>query len=144
MERPAQQTTLFDRSIPLVLLFAFLLHSAEEAVTYGTFRPASQALLRSIFSPAYTAPTVTEFHVALALVSIFAAVLMLWAWGNAPRRAARNLQRVLAWIMLANVLIPHIPAAVLMGGYAPGVLTAMLVNLPAAGWALIRMRQQPS
>jgi hypothetical protein len=32
--------------------------------------------------------------------------------------------------MLANVFIPHVPATVAFGGYTPGVITAVLVNLP--------------
>lgn len=36
----------------------------------------------------------------------------------------------LGGVFLANVFLPHIPAAILAGGYSPGVLTAALVNLP--------------
>ena len=32
--------------------------------------------------------------------------------------------------MLANVLIPHIPATLAFGEYTPGVVTAVLINLP--------------
>lgn len=32
--------------------------------------------------------------------------------------------------MLANVLLPHIPATLAYGEYTPGVVTAILVNLP--------------
>jgi hypothetical protein len=33
-------------------------------------------------------------------------------------------------IFLVNVFVPHVPAALLAGGYAPGVVTAVAVNLP--------------
>jgi hypothetical protein len=32
--------------------------------------------------------------------------------------------------MLANVLLPHIPATLVFGEYTPGVVTAVLINLP--------------
>lgn len=32
--------------------------------------------------------------------------------------------------MLANVFVPHVPAAIWFHGYAPGVATAILIRLP--------------
>jgi hypothetical protein len=32
--------------------------------------------------------------------------------------------------MLLNVFIPHLPATLFFGGYTPGVVTAVLINLP--------------
>jgi len=37
-----------------------------------------------------------------------------------------------------NVFIPHVPAAVALGGYAPGVATAVLINLPFSIYFLRR------
>lgn len=34
--------------------------------------------------------------------------------------------------MLVNVVVPHVPAALFAGGYAPGVVTAVLVSLPVS------------
>ncbi len=42
--------------------------------------------------------------------------------------------------MLGNVFIPHVPAAILLGGYAPGIVTAVLLNFPIAGYVLSRLR----
>lgn len=39
--------------------------------------------------------------------------------------------------MLLNVLVQHLPAAIRSGGYAPGVVTALFVNLPVLTWLLI-------
>jgi hypothetical protein len=40
--------------------------------------------------------------------------------------------------MLANVLIPHIPASLVFRSYTPGVVTAVLVNLPVMGFLSVR------
>ena len=40
--------------------------------------------------------------------------------------------------MLANVLIPHIPASFVFRSYTPGVVTAVLINLPVMGFLSIR------
>ena len=47
---------------------------------------------------------------------------------------------VLAVAMVVNVVVPHVPAAVLTGGYVPGVVSAVLVNLPVAASYLRRAR----
>ncbi len=36
----------------------------------------------------------------------------------------------IASVFLANVFLPHLPAAVMARGYAPGILTALMVHLP--------------
>ncbi len=45
--------------------------------------------------------------------------------------------------MLANVFIPHIPATLAFGEYTPGVVTAVLVNLPVMSLLLFKaVREQ--
>lgn len=44
--------------------------------------------------------------------------------------------------MLANVLLPHVPAAVRARGYAPGEVTAVLLVLPATGRYLLLTRTE--
>jgi hypothetical protein len=40
--------------------------------------------------------------------------------------------------MLLNVFVPHVPAALIFRGYAPGVVTAVLINLPLMGYLALR------
>jgi Protein of unknown function with HXXEE motif len=35
--------------------------------------------------------------------------------------------------MLVNALVPHIPATLVFGEYTPGLVTAVLINLPVMG-----------
>jgi hypothetical protein len=44
--------------------------------------------------------------------------------------------------MLANVVVPHVPAAIVFHGYAPGVVTAVLINLPVMSILVIRMLRE--
>lgn len=46
--------------------------------------------------------------------------------------------RVVASVLLANVMLPHVPAAILLGGYATGVVTAVVLNLLLNLWILRR------
>jgi len=40
--------------------------------------------------------------------------------------------------MLANVFVPHIPASLVFRSYTPGVVTAVLINLPVMGFLSVR------
>jgi len=40
--------------------------------------------------------------------------------------------------LLVNVAVPHVPAALIFRGYAPGVVTAVLINLPLMTYLAMR------
>lgn len=45
--------------------------------------------------------------------------------------------------MLVNVFVPHVPASILFRGYTPGVVTAVLVNLPLmSALIVVALREQ--
>ena len=44
--------------------------------------------------------------------------------------------------MLVNVAVPHVPAAVRAGGYAPGVVTAVTLVLPVTSRHLLQSYRQ--
>lgn len=128
-----------DRWISAGLLTAYLLHNIEEALTFKAFSAQSQAFIREYLFATYTAPTVAFFQIALVAVSAIAAFAMVWALVYPHRRSASLFAQGLAWIMLLNVLLPHIPAAILLDGYSPGLITAVALNLPVAVFALVRL-----
>ncbi len=131
-----------SRWMPAVLLSAFILHNVEEALTYAIYRDQSQALIQRLFFNAFVAPPVALFHVALLLVSLAAIFAMGWTTLHRDAVFALILLKGLAWVMLLNVLVPHIPAAFLLGGYAPGVVSAVALNFPIAGYILFRTRRR--
>lgn len=92
-----------------VLLLAFLLHNAEEAVTSPRYLPALHAELAR-FAPG-RAQRVAQVT---------------------PATARSRGPLLLALAMGVNVLLSHVPAAILRCGYAPGLVTALVLNLPAA------------
>ena len=77
-------------------------------------------------------------QLALLIVTIVPAVLIAWAVSGSQRTAKHFVVCILAAIFLANVFIPHIPAAIVNRGYAPGVVSALLLNLPFC-FLLLRM-----
>ena len=127
-------------TVPTALLLAFLLHNLEEALTFNAFRETAETLVSDLTSSDFSIPSQNSFVGALVVVSLIAALAMTWAILQPSSRSAFVLVQGLAWIMLINSLVPHVPASILLGGYAPGVITAVFVNLPIAVFTLVRLR----
>lgn len=102
-------------------------HNFEEWLTFETYQNASVAERLGVHSeaPSWPAMQLGLLLVTLAPAGIVASAALgkQWWWKDAA----------VCWvggIFLANVFLPHIPAAIMVGGYSPGVLTAALINLP--------------
>lgn len=121
------------------LVAAFALHNLEEALTMRRFLEGG--------GPGRWAGLGTEvlpgFLVAVTLVTVVALALVVAATTGPRRGWTTSALRVLAAVMLVNVVVPHVPAAVAAGGYSPGVVTALAVNLPVAAAFLRRTRPAP-
>jgi hypothetical protein len=114
--------------IAAALFAALLLHNAEEALAYAHTRPAAEALIgRALPSP-------DAFRAALAGVSIAGGALLCWAAVGRDTPGRRRVLRLVAAVLFVNVFVPHVPAALLLGGYAPGVATALFINLPLSAF----------
>jgi Sec-independent protein secretion pathway component TatC len=106
---------------------AVTLHNGEEA----------------IWMPGFDARHAAQLPVQPPAAKIWAALLMLTvaAFVVTYLSVRRGKQSVWAYLtfgyivaMLANVLVPHVPAALFFHSYAPGVVTAVLINLPLMSW----------
>ncbi|GGJ89680.1 hypothetical protein GCM10010123_19320 [Pilimelia anulata] len=113
-----------------LLLAAFAVHNTEEALTAPRYfdRMRGELPIPWPSAGAFQLATVTVTFVALLATAI------------AVRRQHTAYVTALAWIMLANTVVPHVPLAILSGGYAPGLITALLLNLPA-GLLWLRLRR---
>ncbi|MET0274176.1 MAG: HXXEE domain-containing protein, partial [Phenylobacterium sp.] len=117
-----------------LLLAALVAHDLEEAIGYGLQRPMLLERLPLLL------PT-PLFWAALAVATVAGGALLLWA-GSGPASPGRTAAlRTIAAILLVNVLVPHAPVAWWLGGYAPGVITAVLVNIPVGLTALALVRR---
>ena len=123
-----------DRAARWGLLAVLLLHNLEEALTVGAYLERSQSAVSQVPHLRNLAAQVTPASVGWALLAVSVAAAVTVALGARWPR----LPKLLAWVMLVNVVVPHVPAAIALGGYSPGVLTAVLVNLPYAVWFLRR------
>jgi hypothetical protein len=121
------------RSLQRLFVLAIALHNLEEGLTVPVFLPRIRAHLQQI--PAFrdvALPSAERMYVALIVVTLIPAVLVGWATTGRDSVVKREIVAILVAALLWNVVMPHIPAAVIFGGYAPGVLTAVAINLPFA------------
>ena len=116
-----------------MLAAALTAHDLEEALAYPRLRPAIHELLRF-------APPVEAAWGALVAVTVAGVALARWAGRGAASATKATALRAMALVLLANVVVPHVPAAFLLGGYAPGVATAVLISLPVGLLALALLR----
>lgn len=134
--RAAADPPRISRRTALLLVPVLItVHNAEEAL-------AMPAALRTLPSrlPASLAgliPTYPQFLAALAIVTVVP--WMVWLLGIARRetRAGIVLLLLVQTVMLVNVA-SHAAAAVFLRGYAPGVVTALALNLPFSLYLLRR------
>lgn len=112
--------------VPLLLL----LHNAEEAVFFPRYLPFVLARLPTAWRAVAGPVTSGQVWLALAIVTLVALGLTVWAQRHPESHTALWLLLLLQTSVLLNVLWHVAAAAVLFRGYAPGLVTALLLNLP--------------
>jgi hypothetical protein len=107
-------------------------HNFEEALTFPSYLPLVLERMpdtwRSIAGPV----TLGQVWAALAGVTLIPFMLAAWATLRPHLAAPVWLLLVIQATLLLNVLWHVIAALVLFGGYAPGLGTAVLLNVPVS------------
>lgn len=120
--------------VPMLLA----LHNAEEALLFPRYLPLAVARLPEGLQAVAGAITLGQVWSALALVTAVSFGIAAWA-------AARPSSRLALWLVLlvqATVLLNvawHLAGAIIVfQGYAPGLVTAIGLNLPFSIYLLRR------
>ena len=123
----------------LVAAFA-VLHDLEEALTIPRYAPAVRQRLSHVLPPTVLAATQNPswVYAALAVATVIPILVVLVATTRRSSRGAAWAVGFMQSLLLANVVVPHIPAAVAVGGYVPGLTTAVAINLPYSVYFLGR------
>ncbi|MBV8708676.1 MAG: HXXEE domain-containing protein [Acidobacteriaceae bacterium] len=102
---------------------AVTLHNLEEAIWLPSWAAGHNTELSW---------QVTAVHFRLALVFLtVAAYLVTWlSRKHGEQSRWTYLFVAYTFVMFLNVFVPHVPATVLFHGYTPGMVTAVIVNLP--------------
>ena len=106
---------------------AVTLHNSEEAIVMPKWVAAHSRQL----------PFQISFHAGAVKIWSGLLLLTLAAFAVTYLSAHKGKGSVWAYLlfgyaaaMLVNVFIPHVPATMFFGGYTPGVITAVLINMP--------------
>ncbi len=125
-----------SRNAVLALVGASLvLHNTEEYVTFPAFLRSLSPLPQWLPQPGLL-PNPHDIHLALVMATVLPLVVIGWAI------LRPNKGFLIAVLFLESVLLVnagwHMLAALVRGGYAPGVVTAVLINLPFGIYVLRR------
>lgn len=117
------------RTLRWLLVPVAALHNFEEWLTFPIFGEVGGSLAARFNVRVAQLPW-EAVQLGLIIVTIAPALVVLGASTGRGSRLKDFLVLLVAGIFLANVFVPHIPAAILAGGYSPGVATAVAINLP--------------
>jgi hypothetical protein len=123
-----------SRNAVLALIgITLVLHTAEEYVSFPAFLSAPGRL------PAWLPPprlfqSPRDIHAALVIATVLPLAVIVWSILR-PIKVLLILALLIESILLVNAAW-HIFASLVVGGYAPGVITAVLINLPFGVYAL--------
>lgn len=112
--------------LPLVLA----LHNLEEGAFFPRYVPRVLGMLPAVARDWIGPVGSQQMTAALVLATIIPLGLCLWALARPASRTALWLVLAMWATLLLNVAWHVTAAAALFGGYAPGVITAVLLNLP--------------
>jgi uncharacterized protein with HXXEE motif len=114
------------------------LHNLEEAITFPHYLPAVRALAPEPLRAFLADLTFSQVLLALVIVTLVPLALTAWATARSGSQLALWLVVTFQMVMLINA-VWHLTAAVfLFDGYAPGVITAVAVNVPFSCYLLRR------
>jgi len=110
---------------------AVALHNGEEAIWMPAWDAEHAARL-----PVH--PGAEEIRIALAVLTVAALAVTYLSVRKGPNSIWAYLTFGYIVTMLVNVFVPHVPVALVFHGYAPGVVTAVLVNLPLTSFLALK------
>lgn len=116
------------RRLQWLFPIAVALHEGEEAISMPSW--ASSHAARLPFHP----PSATAIRLALLALTLAAFMITYLSARKGPQSLWAYLVFGSIVAMLVNVFVPHVPAAIRFHGYAPGVITAVVISLPVTSF----------
>ena len=124
--------------MPIILA----LHNAEEAVAFQRMWPRIAALLPQPFASAEAGLSPSAMVQALAVLSLLGCVLAAGILRRPQWKTGWWLLLALESAMAINVIVHLVSAVFVLRGYAPGLVTALVLNAPFAWYCLARARRE--
>jgi hypothetical protein len=126
------------RSVLWLIPILVAVHNVEEALSFPVYLPRVRAL-----APDWVPPvTYSQMLLALGVVTLIPLALTAWAMARPDSRAALWAALLFQAIILVNVVSHLAVATFLLHGYAPGVITAVVLNLPFSIYLFRRVARE--
>ena len=118
----------------LVPVFLFV-HNLEEALVMPAFIERRNSAVPGPLRDIIPSVNYRQFLISLIIITVIPVLIALLWLG---RKTGRYLLVLFQVVMLINVFA-HVMMALFLRGYAPGLLTAILINLPFSIYLLKRV-----
>ena len=118
------------------------MHNAEEAIAFRRVLPEVPALLPPPFAAVAARLTYPTMLIALAVVSLLAVAAAIAVSREPEARWSLWLLLVIEATMAINAVSHALLALFVFRGYAPGVITALVVNIPFAAYCFRRAKRE--
>ncbi|WP_181815638.1 HXXEE domain-containing protein [Alteripontixanthobacter maritimus] len=129
------------------LLIAIVLHNCEEVFALER-TPGVVDRMREMFELTIAMPGLDTIRAGLATLALVPALILWRAWSDAkaaeqgavPSTRFAFVTCMIAAMTTANAIVPHLALGVALGGYVPGLASAIALTLPIgvltlmAGW----------
>ena len=124
-------TGLTSRFVSTSLIISFILHNLEEAISICSYSVQSPL---SFIKPACC----NQFLWAVSIITLLVIILFIAAMRTKKPVVYLLISTAIASGLVLNVFIPHIVSAIYTFNYTPGLITAVLLNLPIGLLTLIK------
>ena len=128
--------SLSRRAVLAAIGLTLVLHTIEEYATFPELLSSRDAGLPEWLHPNKFLHNAHELRIALVIATVLPLVMIAWAILR-PGKGLLISALLLESILLVNAAW-HVLAAMVRHGYAPGVVTAVLINLPFGVYVLRR------
>jgi hypothetical protein len=118
------------RAILWMIPALLALHDAEEALTFPRALPTVRERLPAALVPLAARVDTDSLLTALAVATVVPLAIVAWTRWRPDSRVALWAALAVQATMLLNVLSHVVAAAALFRGYAPGLVTAVALELP--------------
>ena len=134
--------TLSRRAVIHCVPALLALHNLEEALAFPRYLPIVRERAPAALQPLVAAVTYEQMLVALAIATIVPFAIAVWAARRPDSAAAIWSVLLIQAVVLLNVAAHVFSAVFLLRGYGPGLVTALLVNLPFSIYLFRRSRRE--
>lgn len=117
--------------IEILFLLGFSLHNIEEAIWLPAWSNYASRYHQSV--------TANQFNFAVIVITAigFLVTFQYFLWGRGYE-ISKFIYVGFVFMMVGNVVFPHLVATILLKKYAPGLVTGLLLNAPFGSYIIYK------